>query len=70
MESSSPDYYLITRELLELIADRLPPRMVVILLLMDVLDFNSKRNGGIDCVKGSSCTSDIWASKNTSKAAK
>lgn len=31
-----------TRELLELLADLLPPRMVVILLLMDVFDFTAK----------------------------
>lgn len=30
-ETSSHDYCLITRELLELIADRLPPRMVIFL---------------------------------------
>lgn len=41
-ETSSLDYSLITRELLELITDRLPPRMVVILLLMDVFDLTAK----------------------------
>jgi RNA polymerase sigma-70 factor (ECF subfamily) len=29
-------------ELLELLAERLPPRMVVIILLMDVFDFTAK----------------------------
>jgi RNA polymerase sigma-70 factor (ECF subfamily) len=33
---------LLTRELLELLAERLPPRMAVILLLMDVFDFTAK----------------------------
>jgi len=41
-EPSMPDDLLSTRELLELLAERLPPKMAVILLLMDVLDFTAK----------------------------
>jgi RNA polymerase sigma-70 factor (ECF subfamily) len=36
------DSHMYARELLELLAERLPPRMVVIVLLMDVFDFTAK----------------------------
>lgn len=36
-----------TRELLELLADRLSPKYMVILLLMDVFDFTAKETAGI-----------------------
>ncbi|MCQ6563286.1 RNA polymerase sigma factor [Paenibacillus mendelii] len=41
-EPSSPDFALSTREMLECLAERLPPKMTVILLLMDVFDFTAK----------------------------
>lgn len=41
-EPSASDNLLTTRELLELVAERLPPKMAVILLLMDVFDFTAK----------------------------
>jgi RNA polymerase sigma-70 factor (ECF subfamily) len=39
---TSPDEPLTTRELLEVLADRLSPRSLVILLLMDVFDFTAR----------------------------
>ncbi|MGM0881845.1 MAG: RNA polymerase sigma factor [Bacillota bacterium] len=41
-EASAPDPLLSSRELLEQLAERLPPKMAVILLLMDVFDFTAK----------------------------
>jgi RNA polymerase sigma factor (sigma-70 family) len=41
-ESAYSDSHMHARELLELLAERLPPRMVVIILLMDVFDFTAK----------------------------
>ncbi|WP_224725044.1 RNA polymerase sigma factor [Paenibacillus vietnamensis] len=41
-EASEPDPMLASRELLEQLAERLPPKMAVILLLMDVFDFTAK----------------------------
>lgn len=41
-EACEPDSRLASRELLEQLAERLPPKMAVILLLMDVFDFTAK----------------------------
>ncbi len=41
-EAGSSDHSLSTRELLETLAERLPPRLAVILLLIDVFDFTAK----------------------------
>jgi RNA polymerase sigma factor (sigma-70 family) len=41
-EEAAPDPLLSSRELLEQLAERLPPKMAVILLLMDVFDFTAK----------------------------
>ncbi|WP_258171067.1 RNA polymerase sigma factor [Paenibacillus sp. R14(2021)] len=41
-EEVGADASLSSRELLELLAERLPPKMAVILLLMDVFDFTAK----------------------------
>ncbi|WEK54448.1 MAG: RNA polymerase sigma factor [Candidatus Cohnella colombiensis] len=45
-EASSLDPLLSSRELLEQLAERLPPKMAVILLLMDVFDFTAKETAG------------------------
>ncbi|NOU98081.1 sigma-70 family RNA polymerase sigma factor [Paenibacillus sp. LMG 31456] len=41
-EAAAPDPLLSSRELLEQLAERLSPKMAVILLLMDVFDFTAK----------------------------
>jgi RNA polymerase sigma-70 factor (ECF subfamily) len=41
-ETSEPDSLFSTRELLELLVERLSPQMAVIVLLMDVFDFTAK----------------------------
>ncbi|MGF7034653.1 RNA polymerase sigma-70 factor (ECF subfamily) [Paenibacillus mucilaginosus] len=45
-EEAAADPSLTTRELLEQLAERLPPRLGVILLLMDVFDFTAKETAG------------------------
>jgi len=52
-EASALDASLSSRELLELLAERLPPKMAVILLLMDVLDFTAKETGELIGMKDS-----------------
>lgn len=47
----SHDSSFLTRELLELLANRLQPRMVVILLLMDVFDFTAKETAKLISAK-------------------
>ncbi|MBO9606651.1 MAG: RNA polymerase sigma factor [Paenibacillaceae bacterium] len=46
-EKGELDPLMSTRELLELVAERLPPSMGVILLLMDIFDFTAKETAGI-----------------------
>ncbi|CAH1222460.1 hypothetical protein PAECIP111891_05348 [Paenibacillus allorhizoplanae] len=41
-DAISTDASLLSRELLEQLAERLPPKMAVILLLMDIFDFKAK----------------------------
>lgn len=46
-EAGAPDSLLSSREMLEQLAERLSPRMCVILLLMDVFDFTAKETAAI-----------------------
>ncbi|MFB9273765.1 RNA polymerase sigma factor [Cohnella cellulosilytica] len=46
-DAGSSDPSLSTRELLEALAERLPPRMAVILLLMDIFDFTAKETAAL-----------------------
>lgn len=46
-ETAVPDNSLMTRELLELLVDRLPPRMAVVLLLMDVFDLTARETADL-----------------------
>lgn len=50
---SSLEDSLVSRELLELLAERLPPKMAVILLLMDVFDFTAKETADLIGMKDS-----------------
>ncbi|GIP51099.1 RNA polymerase sigma factor [Paenibacillus vini] len=47
MEAAAPDFMLSSRELLEQLAERLSPRMGVIVLLMDVFYFTAKETASI-----------------------
>jgi len=46
-EAGISDVSLSTRELLEMLAERLPSRLAVILLLMDVFDFTAKETADL-----------------------
>ncbi|OXS52899.1 hypothetical protein B1A99_31585 [Cohnella sp. CIP 111063] len=46
-EAGASDASLSARELLEMLAERLPPRLAVILLLMDVFDFTAKETADL-----------------------
>jgi RNA polymerase sigma factor (sigma-70 family) len=46
-EASSSDSLLLSRELLEQLAERLPPKMAVIMLLTDVFDFTAKETAAL-----------------------